>query len=89
MNIESLYKRLVRLETKLSRGFEELGICLESDPNWLKVDEKRKRVLLSNEGRSLIVIREAMRRQGAMSVGELYELVYAGAVIGTIVYRSN
>ena len=35
--------RLTRIESKLVRGFEELGVSLDVDPDWMTVDDERTR----------------------------------------------
>ena len=39
MNFQTeVLNKLTRLESKMVRGFEELGADTDADPNWLSVD---------------------------------------------------
>lgn len=84
---QTIEERLVRLETKLTRGFEELGIALESNTTWLTVDEASRIVNLKTDGRSLKVILREMHKRGASSFGEIYQMKMNGRFIGSIVLR--
>ena len=39
--------RLTRIESKLVRGFEELGVSLDVDPDWMTVDDEENTVYVS------------------------------------------
>ncbi len=80
-----LAERLRRIETKLVRGFEELGVDTESHADWLSVDDPSRTIYVSTQGRSLQVIRNVAKQRGATQVGKPYELVQKGNVIGTLV----
>lgn len=82
-----LLQRVVRIESKLVRGFEELGINIEHDNNWMTVDNKTFTVYLSTLGRSITVVLADMQRHGADQPGKSYELVHRGEVVGSVVYR--
>lgn len=82
---KELLTRIVRLETKLVRGFAELGIDLDDD-NWIQVDRKRKIVYVNTLGRSIKVILKKMERMGAKDYGQEYDLYYNERFFGTIVY---
>ena len=43
---DNVTSRLVRLESKLVRGFEELGVSLDVQRDWLTVDNAAKIVSL-------------------------------------------
>lgn len=82
--INDLDARLRRMETRLVRGFEEMGIDLDVQDDWLTVDESSRTIFLSTMGRSLLVVRKEARRRGAKSRSEPYEIVHAGNPVGTI-----
>ena len=81
--------RLIRLESKLVRGFEELGISLDVQRDWLTVDDAGHTVYVSTLGRSLSVIMQEMKAQGATNVGEFYCVVCEGEEIAHLKYKPN
>ena len=84
---KELYNRLVRIESKLVRGFEELGINIEKDQDWLSVDDAGRQVFVSTLGRSLTVTLNDMARMGATQYGKSYDLIHRGELVGTLVFR--
>ena len=48
--------RLVRIESRLVRGFEELGINIDSDDQWFLIDDVNKTITLKTLGRSFKVL---------------------------------
>ena len=82
-----LFNRLVRIESKLVRGFEELGVNIDADSAWLSIDEPSRSVYVSTLGRSLTVLLSDMGRAGATQVGKEYNIVHRGDVVGTIVFN--
>lgn len=83
---EDLTARLVRIESKLVRGFEELGVELGVDKRWLTVDDAANTIYVSTLGRSMQVIIQEMKALGATKVGEYYEVVSGGQVVAYIKY---
>lgn len=79
--------RVMRIETKLTRGFEELGVNIDADNEWLTLDEEQRVVYVSTLGRSMTVLLSDMARAGAKQVGHVYDIVHRGDVVGTIVFR--
>lgn len=59
-----LMKRIVRLETKIERGFSEIGVDI-NQKNWMKIDDENKIVYIDNLGRALKVIIKKMEFLGA------------------------
>lgn len=79
--------RLIRIESKLVRGFEEIGVNIDKDANWLSVDDVSRVVYIATLGRSVTVILSDMAREGATHVGDVYELIHKGDVVGTILFN--
>ena len=76
--------RLRRVETKLVRFAEELGVNTDVDPGWLTVNDDERLIYLATLSRSVFVMsREAVKR-GATHLKEAYGLVYRGQQVGTI-----
>lgn len=84
---KELLNRLVRIESKLVRGFEELGVNIDKDNEWLTLDEESAVVYVSTLGRSMTVLLSDMARAGASKVGKEYDIVHRGDIIGTITFR--
>jgi len=76
-------ERLARIETKLVRFAEEMGIDISSERDTVTVDCKKKVFYLSNRGRSLFVLQKEAKRQGAEE-GDRYDLVYKRRSIGEL-----
>jgi hypothetical protein len=84
---KELINRLTRIETKLVRGFEELGVNIDKDAEWLSVDEPNRVVYISTLGRSITVMLSDMQRGGATKEGDWYDIVHRGVVVGTIMFK--
>lgn len=84
---KELINRLTRIETKLVRGFEELGVNIDKDNEWLTLDESSRVVYVSTLGRSMTVLLSDMARAGATQVGREYDIVHRGDIVGTITFR--
>ena len=57
-----LANRLVRIETRLVRGFEELGINIDSDDQWFFIDDINKTITLKTLGRSFKVLQNLVNK---------------------------
>lgn len=84
---KELMNRIVRVESKLVRGFEELGVNIVSEDDWLTVDDKARVVYISTRGRSITVLLSDMARRGATHTGNTYDIVHRGDLVGTIVFN--
>lgn len=76
---EDMLLRLKRIESKLVRGFESIGVDTYDSADWLSVDDPHSTIYVSTMGRSLQVINDAAKKQGA-KVGRPYEVVWRGDV---------
>lgn len=83
-----LMKRIVRLETKIERGFSEIGVDI-NQKNWMKIDDENKIVYIDNLGRALKVIIKKMECLGASKNLESYKLVYNDKIVGSIIFDIN
>jgi hypothetical protein len=84
---DDVTSRLIRIESKLVRGFEELGVSLDVDKEWLTVEDETNTVYVSTMGRSIQVIVQEMKARGATKEGEFYDIVKSGKVVGYILYE--
>lgn len=82
-----MMNRVMRIETKLTRGFEELGVNIDADTEWLTVSEPTREVFIATLGRSLSVLLSDMARAGAQQEGKSYDLIYRGDAVGSVVFR--
>lgn len=82
-----LMNRVMRIETKLTRGFEELGVNIDADTEWLTLDEEQCVVYVATMGRSMTVLLSDMARAGAKQEGKHYDIVHRGDVVGSVVFR--
>lgn len=82
-----LMLRLTRIESKLARGFEELGVNINTDREWLTVDDEARVVYVSTLGRSIMVTLADMAQRGATHKGDLYDIVHRGELVGTLVFN--
>ena len=81
---DELERVVKRIETKLVRFAEELGVDIEVDDNWLTVDNDGLEIFISTVGRSLLVILKTAIKRGANRFGKFYDLVHKGDVVGGI-----
>jgi hypothetical protein len=86
-NEREILNRLVRIESKLVRGFEELGVNIDIESDWITVDDATRTVYISTLGRSLTVMLSDMVRLGAKQIGKDYEIVHKGTNVGVINFR--
>lgn len=85
--IKELMHRLTRIESKLVRGFEELGVNIDTDRDWLTVDNDAHVVYVATLGRSIMVTLADMAARGATHTGHTYEIVHRGEVVGTLLFN--
>lgn len=79
--------RLTRIESKLVRGFEELGVNIDAQSDWVSVDDASREVYISTLGRSIMVLLTDMKRAGATQVGKTYDIVHRGECIGSVLFN--
>jgi len=82
-----LQTKATRAETKLVRGFEELGVNISTGDDWLTVDDIDRTVTVTTLGRSTLVMLTDMARRGATQVGKEYTILHRGRVAGSVVFN--
>lgn len=80
-----MMSRVVRLETKLVRGFSELGIDLDAE-HGLSLDDEKRILHTSTLGRAHKVMVKAIQDLGGSHFGEEYKIHFNGKFAGTIVF---
>lgn len=83
-NLTDIAAQLKRMETKIVRGFEEMGVDTNVDHEWISVDDAARVIYLSTLARSLMVIRKEAPKRGATNFTKPYDLVHQGRVVGTL-----
>lgn len=79
---ESIDSKLTRIETKLIRGFEELGADTSFDHNWLSVAGST--IYVNTLGRSLTVLIATAKKQGAKLGEQKYDVMYRDKIVAVI-----
>jgi hypothetical protein len=79
--------RLKRVESKLVRGFEELGISTDKKDDWIHIDDEARVVYIDTVGRSIMVLLSDMARVGATHFGQPYEIIHKEKSIGYVVLQ--
>lgn len=85
--LSNIERTLRRIETKMTRGFEELGVSLSEEEGWLSVDDPARVIYVTSTGRSISIMKKEAAKQGATQFGKSYDIVHKGDVIGTMVLR--
>ena len=80
---KELLRTLSRIETKLVRFAEELGVDTDVDPDWITVHRANSTIILTTLGRSLLVIRSEALKRGAVK-GAPYTVWFEGKGIATL-----
>lgn len=78
-----ILQRLRRIETRILRGFEGIGVDTYDSKDWLSLDEATHTIYVSTLGRSIQVVNDAAKKQGA-KVGKTYDVVWRGDVKATL-----
>jgi hypothetical protein len=82
--VTNMLSRLVRVESKLVRGFEEMGINIESDDNWIEINHAEKNIKVNTIGRSLKIILDMANRDLNLSK-QKYDLYFKDEFLGQII----
>lgn len=82
---KDLVRRMIRIESRLVRGFEEIGVDLSVETGWLTVNNEKQEVYINSLGRSFSVMLNTMKENGANRFGQAYDIIYKNELVGTIV----
>ena len=80
---KELLRTVSRIETKLVRFAEELGVDIDVDPDWITVNRVNSTILLTTLGRSLLVIKAEALKRGAVA-GSPYMVWFEGKAVGML-----
>lgn len=80
---------LARIEAKMTRGFESLGVSVDKDVDWMTVDDVKREVRITTMSHSLKVVLAEMARRGATKRGSEYELIYQDGTVGWIIFDDS
>ena len=79
----AMFERLQRIESRLVRGFTELGVVVCDDEDWIRVDVERLEVHMKGMGRNLQSIRLAIANAGGYS-SAIYNILVNGEPVGSV-----
>jgi len=80
---KELLSRMQRMESRMVRGFSELGVRVTDDDEWFKFNPETNDILLKSPGKSMAAIWIAMRAAGCRK-GITYRVKVQGEMVGTI-----
>ena len=80
---------LARIEAKMTRGFESLGVSVDKDVDWMTVNDEKREVRMTTLSHSLKVVLAEMARRGAKHRGAEYELIYQDGTVGWIIFDDS
>ena len=83
ISVDEVLVRLARIESKMTRGFEEQGVKVQDDAGWFTVDHVAREVVVATLGRSVLSIRAAMLRAGCVLEAD-YALMWRDKRIGSV-----
>lgn len=81
--VKALFERLQRTESRVVRGFTELGVVVTDDDDWCRVDNERREVHINGTGRSIRSIQMAIIQTGGGN--DFYDVIVSGKQVATIV----
>lgn len=79
----AIFERLQRIETRVVRGFTELGVVVVDDDDWCRVDNDRSEIHLKGAARSIKSIQLALQSAGGTPGGS-YDVLVAGEKIARV-----
>lgn len=79
----AMFERLQRIETRLVRGFGEMGVKVVDDEDWCNVDIERLEIHLKGLGRNIRSIQLAIASAGGCS-GDYYDVIVDGEIEATV-----
>ena len=83
---KDLVKRMIRIESRLVRGFEKIGVDLSVEEDWLTVNNERTEVHVTSFGGSFMVMLKTMKENGANRFGQTYDILYKNELIGSMIF---
>lgn len=80
--VKAIFDRLQRTESRVVRGFTELGVVVSDDEEWCSVDKERMEVHVNGLGKSIRAIQLAIIRAGGSN--GCYDIVVSGERMATV-----
>lgn len=75
IDMEDLHGKLTRIETRMLRGFDALGVNVKATPGWLTVNDEEKTVTINSMHYTLHAIFDELEQQGVHTQGR-YALMF-------------
>ena len=66
---EDIRNKLTRIETRMLRGFDALGVNVKAAPGWLMVNNKEQLITINSPHYTLHAIHEELDRLGIITDG--------------------
>lgn len=80
---KAMFDRLQRIESRVVRGFTELGVVVCDDTDWIRVDVERREVHMKGLGRSIRAIQIAIINAGGYDKNS-YRVFVGGEPVATV-----
>ena len=81
--LKALFEQLKRIETRVVRGFTEMGVRVTDDAEWCRIDTERREFHMKGAGKTLRVMQMALASTVG-SKGDYYDVVVSGEKVATI-----
>ena len=78
-----IMNRLTRIETKVVRGFDAIGVNTNIEKHWFIIDDQSKEIKLKTLGRSIYSLLKEIEHEN-VSVKTRYTIVFDNEKIGDI-----
>ena len=80
---KAMFERLQRMESRLVRGFTELGVPVCDDEDWVRIDNLKFEVHMKGAGRSIKAIQLAITKSEGYRPG-WYDVLVGGESVATV-----
>lgn len=84
--LKDLKRRLIRIESKMVRAFDSIGLNTFVGDDWLEVKQQDKVINLLTNDRSFTAIKNELLKKGIPQFKATYNLYSNGDIIGSIIY---
>jgi hypothetical protein len=84
--LKDIKKSLLRIETRMVRGFEKMGISVMDVTDWFTVDLEEKCIYITALSKTIKGLQLAMRDCGC-EPNTPYTVYFNGGIIGTVQYE--
>lgn len=79
-DVQDILGKLTRIETRMLRGFDALGVNVKASPGWLEVDEDKQTILLNSDHYTLFAIQAELDHLRIVTNGQ-YRVEFQGRTL--------